>query len=46
MNERAKKILEFWFIKSSIKDWFEKNDNFDKKIRDLFFEDYKRVKIS
>ena len=43
MNERAKKILEFWFIKSSIKDWFEKNDNFDKKIRDLFFEDYKHA---
>ena len=43
MNERAKKILEFWFIKSSIKDWFEKNDNFDKKIRDLFFEDYEQA---
>ena len=43
MNERAKKILEFWFIKSSIKDWFEKNDNFDKKIRDLFFEDYNQA---
>ena len=40
MNERAKTILEFWFIKSSIKDWFEKNNNFDKKIRDLFFKDY------
>ena len=43
MNERAKKILEFWFIKSSIKDWFEKNNNFDKKIRDLFFEDYEQA---
>ena len=43
MNERAKKILEFWFIKSSIKDWFEKNDNFDKKIRDLFLEDYNQA---
>ena len=40
MNERAKKILEFWFIKSSIKDWFKKNNNFDKKIRYLFFKDY------
>ena len=43
MNERANKILEFWFVKSSIKDWFEKNDNFDKKIRDLFFEDYEQA---
>ena len=43
MNERAKKILEFWFIKSSINDWFEKKIEFDKKIRENFWKDYERA---
>ena len=36
MNERANKILKFWFVESNHEDWFRKNDNFDKKIRDFF----------
>ena len=39
MNERAKAIIEFWFIKSSIKEWFEINIKFDEKIKKLFSED-------
>ena len=30
MNERANKILKFWFVESNHEDWFRKNDNFDK----------------
>ena len=39
MNERAKIILEFWFVQSEMKDWFAKNDEFDNKIKELFFDD-------
>ena len=39
MNERAKAILDFWFIQSGMKDWFTKNDAFDNKIKKLFFDD-------
>jgi len=43
MNERAKAILDFWFIKSSSEYYFKKNDKFDKKIRDRFKNDYKKA---
>ena len=46
MNERAKKILEFWFIKSSINDWFEKKIDFDNKIREIFWQDYQKAIIN
>ena len=36
MNERAKTILDFWFVQSDMKDWFKKNEEFDNKIRALF----------
>ena len=39
MNERAKAILDFWFIQSSMEDWFKKNDKYDEKIKKLFFKD-------
>ena len=39
MNERAKAILDFWFVESKMEDWFKKNDSFDQKIKDLFLED-------
>ena len=32
MNERAKAILDFWFIQSSMEDWFKKDDKYDEKI--------------
>ena len=43
MNERAKAVLDFWFIKSGIKDWFSKNDEFDNKIRALFSKDLNKA---
>ena len=43
MNERVKKILDFWFIDSKPEDWFKKNDMYDKKIRSLFWEDYNKA---
>lgn len=39
MNERAKAILDFWFIQSEMRDWFTKNDEFDNKIKQLFLND-------
>ena len=43
MNERAKAILDFWFIRSSMEDWFKKDDNYDQKIRQLFLEDLNKA---
>ena len=34
MNKKAKDILDFWFIESSPKEKFNRNDEFDKKIRE------------
>ena len=42
MNERAKAILDFWFIQSSMEDWFKKDDIYDQKIKQLFLEDLKK----
>ena len=43
MNERAKAILDFWFIQSSMEDWFKKDDKYDEKIKKLFLEDFKKA---
>ena len=43
MNERAKEILDFWFIKSSIEDWFKKDNKYDEKIRKLFLKDLQKA---
>ena len=43
MNERAKAILKFWFDESSPEEHFKKNDDFDKKIRNLFEKDYQNA---
>jgi len=43
MNERAKAILDFWFIQSSMEDWFKKDDKYDEKIKKLFLEDLKQA---
>ena len=40
MNERAKAILNFWFVEASTEDHFQVNADFDKKIRDSFGNDY------
>ena len=43
MNERAKVILNFWFIQSNMDDWFKKNDKYDAKIKKLFLKDLKKA---
>ena len=43
MNERAKAILDFWFIQSTMEDWFKKDDIYDQKIKSLFFTDLKKA---
>ena len=43
MNERAKKILDFWFVESNMQDWFKKDEKYDEKIRGLFFQDLKKA---
>ena len=43
MNERAKAILDFWFIQSSMEDWFKKDAKYDEKIKKLFLEDLKKA---
>jgi len=40
MNERVKTILDFWFVESSPEDHFKRSDDFDKKIKDCFENDY------
>tara|TARA_B110000008_G_C16672341_1_gene445302 strand:- start:93 stop:653 length:561 start_codon:yes stop_codon:yes gene_type:complete len=40
MNKRVKKILDFWFIECSMKDYFKKDPNFDNKIKINFEKDY------
>ena len=42
MNERAKAILDFWFIQSTMEDWFKKDDIYDQKIKKLFLGDLKK----
>ena len=46
MNERAKKILHFWFDQTSHKERFNKNEAFDQKIRTIFIDDYQKAKNS
>ncbi len=43
MNERAKAILDFWFIQSSMEDWFTKNNKYDEKIKKLFSQDLQKA---
>ena len=43
MKERAKAILDFWFIQSSMEDWFNKNDKYDEKIKKLFSQDLQKA---
>ena len=38
MNKRVKIILDFWFIEASPEEKFNRNDEFDNKIKDPFFE--------
>ena len=40
MDERAKAILDFWFIESLPEDHFKRSESFDKKIKNNFEDDY------
>ena len=43
MNERAKAILDFWFVQSGMDDWFKKDSKFDAKIKKLFLKDLEKA---
>lgn len=44
MKEKsAHDIIDFWFVKTDPKFWFEKNEKFDRKLRDEFESTYDRV---
>ena len=40
MNERAKAILDFCFVKTKVEQWSQKNDDFDNILKDNFMNDY------
>ena len=40
INERAKAILEFCFIKTPLEQWFKKDDEFDNILKSSFMNDY------
>ena len=40
INERAKAILEFCFIKTPLEQWFKKDDEFDNILKSTFMDDY------
>ena len=43
MNERAINILDFWFVQSSPKEKFTRNQEFDNKIKEKFLDDYQKA---
>ena len=46
INERAKAILDFCFVKTPMENWFKKDEEFDGKLRKLFLNDYKNAVIN
>ena len=43
INERAKVILEFCFVKTPLEQWFKKDKEFDDKLKSLFLNDYENA---
>ena len=43
INERAKVILDFCFVKTSLEQWFKKDEKFDDELKKLFLNDYKNA---
>ena len=43
INERAKVILEFCFIKTPLEQWFKKDKEFDIQLKRCFLDDYKKA---
>ena len=42
-KEKYQEILDFWFKDSTSKDHWSKNDEYDKKINDLFMDDLEKA---
>ena len=40
INERAKAILEFCFVKTPMEQWFKKDEDFDSNLNNNFMQDY------
>ena len=40
MKDLQKDILDFWFVETQPKQWFQVNEEFDQTIRERFFEAY------
>ena len=43
INERAKAILDFCFVQTTLEQWFKKEENFDNKLQNLFMSDYNKA---
>ena len=43
INERAKAILEFCFVKTKLEQWFKKNEEFDEELKNKFYKDYRKA---
>ena len=43
INERAKVILDFCFIKTPLERWFKRDEKFDNQLKNLFLNDYKNA---
>ena len=43
INERAKVILNFCFVKTPLEQWFKKDKEFDDKLKSLFLNDYENA---
>ena len=43
INERAKVILDFCFVKTSMEQWFKKDLKFDKLLKQKFLKDYNKA---
>ena len=44
MNDRAEKILNFWFIETPSEKRFKKDQKFDEEIKKNFLKDYQLAK--
>ena len=43
INERAKVILDFCFVKTPLEQWFKKDEEFDSQLKEFFLDDYNKA---
>jgi len=43
MISEADKVIDFWFVKHNRDDWFTINEQFDRELREKFFDLHKKV---